>query len=271
LALLLGVAACGSSPRHATTTSATAPKTSAWLVTRSALAQLVTDPAVRDKLRTKQVYEVLQPRQRPLAGVPASPVVVFPSAAELRDAVSTGRLRAGTYGVLYDPEAWSFTPRAEQQSPVQAASQAAKVAHAHGLRLIVAPALDLIKVLDPGSSGPLWRRFIDLNLAGSFARVADVVELQSQSLERTASTYATFVREATGQISAARPGTPVLAGLSANPAGAPVDSAQLTSAAQAVQSMVDGFWINIPRPGQRCPACNLPRPDVAIKVVRATS
>jgi hypothetical protein len=275
VALLVVLAGCGSSPHRTTTTSGPRPtgsKAAVWLVTRAALAQLLTDPAVEDKLRRKQVYEILRPGQRPLAGVPAFPVVVFPSVAELRrNAATPGRVRPGTYAILYDPEAWSFTPVAEQQDPVQAARQAAKIARAHGLRLIVAPGLDLIKVLDYGGSGPRWRRFLDLNLAGQLARIADVVGLQSQSLERSTSTYSTFVRAATAQISAARPATRVLAGLSANPSGARVDSQQLTSDVQAVQSLVHGFWINIPRPGKRCPKCNLPRPDIAIKVVRETS
>jgi hypothetical protein len=206
-----------------------------------------------------------------LTAVAAAPVVVFPSATALEDAVDGDQLPAGTYGVLYDPEAWPFTPGAEQHDPVQAATQAARVAHAHGLKLIVAPALDLTKILDNRSSKPRWLRFLELNLLGRMARVADVVELQSQSLERSTPTYATFVREATSQIRAARQATRILAGLSSNPSGAPVDSPQLTSAAHAVQSMVEGFWINIPRRGIRCPACNSPRPDIAIKVVRATS
>src|SRR5271165_4663940 len=116
---------------------------SAWLLTRSALAQLIADPAVRDELADSRVYEILQPGQRPLAGVTAEPVVTFASAAQLADAVNNGQIPAGTYGVLYDPEAWTFTPAAEQRDPVHAATAAAAAAHAHGLRLIVAPALNL--------------------------------------------------------------------------------------------------------------------------------
>jgi hypothetical protein len=272
VAFLPALAACGSTSHRTTSGPATtAPKSSVWLLTRSALAQLVADSDVKDKLSGKQVYEILQPGQRSLGAIPVSPVVVFPSVAELQAASTAGRLRQGTSAVLYDPEAWPFTPLSEQQDPVQAATQAATIAHSHGLRLIVAPGLDLIKILDNGGSGPRWRRFIDLNLAGRFARIADLVVLQSQSLERSTSTYARFVQAAAAQIGAARPGTRVVAGLSTNPSGAPVDAGQLTSAIAAVQSTVDGFWLNIPRPGKRCPACNLPRPDIAVKVVRATS
>jgi hypothetical protein len=276
-AIALGGCGSGSAKHTVSVTSTPPPAVSAgsrhlsWLVTRQALSELLSDSVVRDKLRREEIYEILQPGQQPLAGVPAALVVDFPSAAKLEQAVSRDQIPAGTYGVLYDPEAWRFTPLDEQRHPVEAATQAAKVAHAHGLHLIVAPALDLTKVLSTGSSGARWRRFLDLNLLGPMARVADIVELQSQSLERSTSTYATFVRAAISQVRAARQATRVLAGLSSNPEGAPVSSAELTSAARAVQSLVEGFWINIPRHGARCPACNPPRPDIAIKAVRATS
>src|SRR6516162_10330754 len=129
----------------------------AWLLTRSALSQLLADPAARDELRSSRVYEILQPGQRALAGVAAEPVVTFASAAALEVAVGRGQLRGGIYGVLYDPEAWSFTPVAEQRDPVDAAARAAAVAHAHGLRLIVAPGLNLTVVLDPAGQQPRWR------------------------------------------------------------------------------------------------------------------
>lgn len=249
--------------------SAPRPGNLAWLLTRSALSQLLVDPAVREELQDSHVYEILQPGQQPLAGFTAEPVVTFASVTALENAVTGGQLPDGTYGVLYDPEAWTFTPVAEQLDPVQAATRAAAVAHAHGLRLIVAPALNLTTVLQPGSTQPRWRQFLDLNLVGGLARVADVVELQAQSLERDPPIYAAFVRAATAQASAANPGISVLAGLSTNPPGAPVDSEHLTAAIQATRSMVVGYWLNIPGQGPRCPTCNAPRPDIAIQTLQA--
>lgn len=241
----------------------------AWLLTRSALSQLIADPAVRDQLGGSQIYEILQPGQQPLAGVTAEPVVTFASATALEDAISSGRLPARTFGVLYDPEAWPFTPVTEQRDPVLAATQAAAVAHAHGLRLMVAPALNLTTVLTPGSREPRWRQFLDLKLAGRLAEVADLVELQAQSLERDTATYTAFVRAAASQASAANPRIKVLAGLSTNPPGGPVDSQHLTAAIQATRFMVDGYWLNIPGQGARCPTCNARRPDIAIQTLQA--
>jgi hypothetical protein len=253
-----------SGPEPTGSASAPAP---AWLLTRSALSQLVADQAVRNQLRRSQVYELLQPGQEPLAAVAADVVVVFDSAAALEQAVTGGQLPAATYGVLYDPEAWSFTPAAEQQDPVRAATQAAAVAHAHGLRFIVTPALNLTGVLNPGSREPRWQQFLGLDLAGRLARVADAIELQAQSLERDTGTYSAVVRAAAGQPISANPRISVLAGLSTNPPGSPVASRQLTAAIQATRSVVDGYWLNIPGQGPRCPTCNAPRPDIAIQTL----
>jgi hypothetical protein len=250
-------------------TSAPLRSNPAWLLTRSALSQLAADPAVRAKLRDALVYEILQPGQQPLAGITAKPVMTFASATALEDAVTGGRLPATTYGVLYDPEAWSFTPVAEQRDPVRAAARAAAVAHAHGLRLIVTPALNLTTVLAPGTRQPRWRAFLDLNLVARLAGVADIVEIQAQSLERDTATYTAFVQAATSQASTANPRIIVLAGLSTNPPGAPVDSRQLTAAVHATRSTVDGYWLNIPGRGPRCPTCHAPRPDIAVQTLKS--
>lgn len=239
-----------------------------WLLTRSALSQLLADPGVRDILAGSTVYELLQPGQRPLPGFAAEPVVTFSSLAVLRGLL--GHVPPGTYGVLYDPEAWSFTPAAEQADPVAAASAAAGLAHAHHLKLLVAPALNLTTVMAPGSGAARWQEFLRLRLAARMARVADVLELQAQSLERDTSTYAAFVREATAQSRAANPGITILAGLSTNPPGAPVGSADLTSAIRATRDRVDGYWLNIPGQGPRCPTCNPPAPEIGMAAIRSS-
>jgi hypothetical protein len=239
----------------------------AWMLTRAALAQLVTEPAVRAGLARSRVYEILQPGQQPLAVAGARPVVTFPAVSELRQAVTGHQLPAGVGTLLYDPEAWAFTPHAEQIDPAGAARQALRVARAHGLKLIVAPALNLTTVR-PGLTGPRWRQFLDLGLAGALAKVSDVIELQAQSLERSPGTYAAFVRAAAAQARKANPAVQVLAGLSTNPPGAVVSSQQLIAAIRATSGLVDGYWLNIPGRGPRCPTCNPPRPDIGRQVLR---
>jgi hypothetical protein len=96
-----------------------------------------------------------------------------------------------------------------------------------------------------------------------------VVELQAQSLERDTGTYTSFVHQATAQARAARPGVTVLAGLSSNPPGAPVTSQHLAGVIRATRSLVDGYWLNIPGPGSRCPTCSAPAPGVAQQALQA--
>jgi hypothetical protein len=244
-----------------------------WLVTRTALAELVADPSVRQRLAGARVYEILQPGQRLLSGVQARAVVTFSSAADLAEAVRSGQVPSDAYGVLYDPENWSFTPSAEQHDPVAAASQAAQAAHARGLKLLVAPAMNLTNVLGSGSGsadrGPRWQQFLNLRLVAHLAQVADVVELQAQSLERDTATYTSFVRQAAAQAHAARAGVTVLAGLSSNPPGPAVTSQHLTDVIRATRSLVDGYWLNIPGQGARCPNCSAPAPGVAQQALQA--
>ena len=239
------------------------------MLTRSALTQMLASPLVRVRLEHTRIYELLQPGQKPLSGVDAIPVVTYPSVSELRTALADNTLPAGTRAVLYDPEAWSYTPATEQRDPVQAATRAAELAHAHGLKIIIAPALNLTTVLDPRSSAPRWRTFLDLRLAGPMARIADTVDLQAQSLERDTGTYAAFVRQAAEQARASNPNVTLLAGLSTNPPGTEVDSQQLTSAIAASRADVNGYWLNIPGNGPRCPTCNAPRPEVGIAVLNS--
>ncbi len=59
-------------------------------------------------------------------------MVTYSSAATLIEAVRSGQVPSDAYGVLYDPEAWAFTPPDEQRDPVAAASQAAQAAHSRG-------------------------------------------------------------------------------------------------------------------------------------------
>ena len=240
----------------------------AWMMTRAALAQVASEPAVLAGLERSRVLEILHTGQKPLAVAGSQPVVTFSSAAELDQAVSGGQLPAGTGALLYDPEAWSFTPRPEQLDPAAAARRARDTAHAHGLALIVAPALNLTTVRPHPAGGPRWRQFLRLGLAASAGRVSDVLELQAQSLERDTSSYATFVREAAAQARAANPRVAILAGLSTNPPGPEVTSEQLTAAIHATRGIVDGYWLNIPGRGPRCPTCNSPRPDVGRAALR---
>jgi hypothetical protein len=270
LAVSAVVTGCASpASRPAGRTRAVPAGTPSWLLARQALAQVTADQAIAAGLAKTRVYELVQPGQQPLALAGSLPAVVFSSAAELVGAVRRGGLPARTQAVLYDPEAWSFTPLAEQSDPVSAAAAAAAAAHAAGLQLIVAPALNLTTVLAPGSRTPRSQLFLELGLAERLARHADVLEFQAQSLERDTGQYSSFVAAAARQARQVSPRIGLLAGVSTNPPGAEVDSSQLVAAIQAGRDHVDGFWLNIPGPGPRCPTCNPIRPDVGITALLA--
>jgi hypothetical protein len=241
-----------------------------WMLTKSALSQVLSEPSVGAKLAQTRIDELLQPGQQPLSGVAATPVVTFASVAALQTALAGGGLPAGAKAILYDPEVWAYTPAAEQRDPVQAAAEAAELARSRGLGFIVAPAMNLTTALDPGGTAPRWQTFLDLRIIGSMARVAGTVELQAQSLERDPAAYAAFVREAAAQARVANPQVTVLAGLSTNPPGAAVDGQQLTAAIQASRADVDGYWLNIPGSGPRCPTCHAGQPELGAAVLNST-
>jgi hypothetical protein len=275
-ALLPMIAGCGSTSGGATTATAltgaheaAAPvsPSSGWLMTRQALSEVITNPTALQRLDANPIDELLAPGQTPLGGVSARIVVSFSSAATLRAAVLDGGLPPHTYGVLFDPEAWAFTPAYEQQHPVLAATAAAATAHDHGLRFFVAPALNLVTVLTPSGHGSRAAEFLAQRLPGRVGHDADVVELQSQSLERNTAVYGAFVAAGAREARAANPRVRVLAGLSTNPPGAPVTLAQLRADVAATRTSAQGYWLNIPGQGSRCPTCNPANPGIAVALI----
>ncbi|HEV7207120.1 MAG TPA: hypothetical protein VGN54_00105 [Mycobacteriales bacterium] len=262
---LLPVLAASSALLSASPTAASTalPPPHVWLVADQPLGQLLQSPGAAGRLRAARTYDLLAPGAPSRAGV-GSPTAVFTSAAALAASVAAGRLPAQVRTVLYDPERWAFTPRAEQVAPFAAVRQAAAAAHAHGLQLIVSPALDLMGVAGPGG-GPYWRGYLAAGLAAGVALAgADVVEVQAQSLEANPAAYAALVTAAAAQARAARPGVLVLAGLSTGPTGVRVVPRTLPDAVRAVSGVVDGFWLNVPGPGAKCPRCSAPSIALAL-------
>jgi hypothetical protein len=49
---------------------------------------------------------------------------------------------------------------------------------------------------------------------------------------------------------------------------APGDSQSQIGAIAATRDHLDGYWLNIPQPGEQCPRGNDFRPDMAIEVLR---
>lgn len=172
--------------------------------------------------------------------------------------------------VLYDPESWSMTPRVEQRDPVAAVCRAAAMAHAHDKLLIATPAVDLLRVAEPGAArhGHRYRAFERTGWIGAMAKCADGIEIQAQGAEANPALFETFVDTEARQARAANPHVRVLAGISTNPDGRRVSARQLLDAVRAARADVDGFWLNIPAGGAYCPRCGKPQPRVALQLMQ---
>ncbi len=176
--------------------------------------------------------------------------------------------------VLYDDEDWCFTPRDEVDSPQalgSAETTAAAAVHDAGVRLLAAPAQDVMLAM-PGSggSGSNDDRYLDAGIPGLAAKHADVYEIQSQALESDPAAFESFVRAAATQARAASKTVRILAGLSTNPSGGPVPTAsRLCELVQDTRSVVDGYWLNTPVQGPYCPGCGPDAgADIAIELLR---
>lgn len=195
----------------------------------------------------------------------ATPYEAFASYAAMASAFQNNAIVPGEKAILYDNEAWSLTPLGEQQHPALYEKRAANLVHSADLLFISAPALDLVKVIEPGCS-PFWRCYLHLGVAAGAARYADVFDVQAQSLENDTATYADFVELAAAQARSANPGVAVLAGLSTDPNGAGTTKSAILAAIAATRHTVDGYWFNIPTTSVHCPSCTYD-PQLAIDVI----
>ena len=250
--------------------SATAsPAPPRWIISQTAVGLL--GQAGLTKVQSQTLFG--NNRAYLTGGTTAPPVsgalrtVTFTSYQTMEKQFAGPGLPAGTTAVLYDNEDWSLTPAAEQRDPAKYEELAAKLAHAHHLLLISTPATDLTDVLAPTESDH-FAAYLRLGLAASAAKYADVIDIQAQGSETNLSRFASFIKEAAAQARGANPHVIVLAGISTNPSGQPVSSAQFTGAYNAVRAYVNGYWLNIPAQGTACPKCGTPQPKVAVPLLQ---
>jgi hypothetical protein len=153
---------------------------------------------------------------------------------------------------MYDPEAWTATPVNEQQDPVKYMTLFGQLAHANGLKVIQAPALDLAWVpgsvlpLRQGESGDQW--FVRVNIAGAAAAAGDIFQLQNESNTTSGGQYAYMFNTTQAQAQAANPNAKVFSEVSTVNGTA----TQMATAAQSISP--DGFYVaaagNIPQTDQ---------------------
>src|SRR6185369_10281111 len=111
------------------------------------------------------------------------------------------------------------TPDEEQRNPRPYLKQAADLAHAQRLLFLTAPAVNLVRTMDPSDQGPRYDAYLRLQIAADAARYADVFDIQAQGSERNTELFASFVRQAAAQARQANPNVVVLAGISTQPSG----------------------------------------------------
>lgn len=257
------------SAQPTTGSTATAPL---WIVAGSTLTRLLaTDSAeATADFDTPNAFVLTSARSWSIPpGWTSTPTADFTSYAALRSELARGNLDPRFKAVLYDNEQWSLTPATEQHNPGHYYQLAADLVHRHHLLFIAAPATNLVNVLTPTAAATQghYQAFLALALPGDVARNADILDVQAQGAEADTALFASFVAQAAAQARSANPDVRVLAGLSTNPSGKSVTSKVIETAARAVRSDVDGYWLNDPAASTACPRCAGPFPQTALATV----
>jgi len=211
----------------------------------------IRDPVTVDAVMNSQTTLALgnvsgRQDQVPVASA-ATATVIFRSYARFRADVSTHRLSPAIRVVVYDPEKWSFTPIREQLHPRRSMRAFAALARTAHLRVVEAPARDLVTVPGAGcvraSRETVDGAFLRCGLVRVAAEVSDVVDVQAQADQTTELHYARFVDAAASQARGSNPRVVVLCGLTTMRQGDTVSN--MLADAIAVRAAVNGYWLNV--------------------------
>ncbi|MGO9216893.1 MAG: hypothetical protein ACLP5E_03850 [Streptosporangiaceae bacterium] len=222
-----------------------APAKPVWSMTAGNVQQLSeTDPAAASHFfNTPASYGVgASLVTTPVrTGYATTPVLSYTSYAEFASEMRGGAITYPYKWVMYDPEDWSATPVSERRNPVRYMTLFGRLAHANGLKVIQAPALDLADV--PGSVFPRRRGesadqwFIRVNIAGAAAAAGDIFQLQDESNTTAGGQYAYMFNTTQGQARAANGNVQVFSEVSTVNGTA----AQMATAVQSISP--DGVYV----------------------------
>jgi hypothetical protein len=178
------------------------------------------------------------------AGYATTPVLGYSSYAKFSSDVKTGAIKYSYKWVMYDPEDWSQTPVGEQKNPVKYMELFGQLAHAHGLKVVEAPAMDLCSVTGtnyPRLSGETCSQwYTRVNIAGAAATNGDIFVLQDESNTTNLSQYVSLYTSAAAQASAANSAVAVYSEVST----ANGTAAQMTAATESISP--DGMYVAAP-------------------------
>jgi hypothetical protein len=178
------------------------------------------------------------------AGYATTPVLNYTSYAQFSSDISSGAIKYPYKWVMYDPEEWAQTPVSEQQDPITYMEQFNALAHAHGLKVIEAPAMDLCSVSGTnyprlsGETCSAW--FSRVNIAGAAATGGDVFVLQDESNTTNLSQYDSLYATTSAQARSANSGIKVYSEVST----ANGTAAQMAAATQSISP--DGMYVAAP-------------------------
>lgn len=244
-------------------------KTLRWILNGPAVPTFTTDSTAQAFFANTEPFVIT--RKDVTVTIPPSwgalRTQIFPSYRAFERAIAHGRIRPETKAVLYDNEAWKFTPEREQDEFADYAQRFAQLAHEHGYQVIVTPAVNLA-TKQQAAGERRFSTFLRLNIPAAAARYADVFEIQAQGSQTPPSVFASYVAGAAQQARAANPKVLVFAGISTNPSGHKMTAEGIVAAIEATRNVVDGYWFNVPQKNPGCPNCNEFRPDMAIEVLR---
>ncbi len=178
------------------------------------------------------------------AGYATTPVLNYTSYAQFSSDISSGAIQYPYKWVMYDPEDWSQTPVNEQQDPVKYMKLFGQLAHANGLKVVEAPAMDLCSVTGtnyPRLSGETCSQwFTRVNIAGAGATNGNIFVLQDESNTANLSQYVSLYTSAAAQARAANSSVAVYSEVST----ANGTAAQMTAAAESISP--DGMYVAAP-------------------------
>ena len=217
-------------------------------------AQSVSASSVRYAVSPAHLFVLLLRGQTSTAG---QEVADFRSYAELKKMLRQQAIPAGIHWLMYDNEQWSLTPAASRPTRCATSSSSASWPTATGTRSSWPRRRTWCPASTRTASAAARRCGSPTCPWGSpaaSARAADIYEIQAQPYEmsvyRSQHAYASFVAAAAAQARAANPGVVIYAGLSTQRVSG---AAQLLQDYQATRSVVDGYWLNIPRHDQPGP------------------
>lgn len=251
-------------------TPASATPLHSWMISRTAVGLI--DAYTHNGKLTANAFDnssTLEIGSRPASWASESTVTYTAygpatAASSFQYAIAHGRVPHGAAYVMYDDENWSLTPRIEQMSPGEYMAAFVSLAHQHGYKAVLAPAIDLARAMACyKSSDSPWVNYVtDCDLPKLVAGAgADAYEIQSQLYESDTplgvecGCYEWLVTQAAAQARSGAPLLEILAGLSTNQSGAVSTPQSLYDDTMHTQASTNGYWLNVPSRSTACPQC----------------